>query len=51
MHTKALEMYGFNLSLRVFKTNIHYNFIFNINNYIDSYCILRSFITYTLLQV
>jgi hypothetical protein len=35
MHTRTLVMYGFYLILRLFKTNIHYDFVFNINNYIN----------------
>jgi hypothetical protein len=35
MHTRTLEMYGLYLSLRLFKTNIHRDFVFNINNYIN----------------
>jgi hypothetical protein len=35
MHTKTLVMYDFYLS---FKINIHYNFIFNISNYINIGC-------------
>jgi hypothetical protein len=38
MHKKTVLIYGFYLSLRLFKTNIHYNFVFNINNYIDGVC-------------
>jgi hypothetical protein len=35
MHTKTLVKYGFYLSLRLFKINMYYNFVFNINNYIN----------------
>jgi hypothetical protein len=35
LHTRTLVMYGFYLSLRLFKTNIYYDFVFNINNYIN----------------
>jgi hypothetical protein len=38
MHIKTLVMYGFYLSLKLFKPNIHYNFVFNINNYINVVC-------------
>jgi hypothetical protein len=32
MHTRTLIMYSFYLSLRLFKGNIRYNFVFNNNN-------------------
>jgi hypothetical protein len=35
MHEKTLVMYGFYLNLRLCKTNIHYNFVLNSDNYID----------------
>jgi hypothetical protein len=38
VHTKTLVMYDFYLSLRLFKTNVHYNFVFNIN-YINVVCL------------
>jgi hypothetical protein len=37
MHTKTLVKYDFYLSLRLFKTNIHHNFVFNVNNHINVY--------------
>jgi hypothetical protein len=38
MNTKTLVTYGSYLSLRLFKTNIHSNFVFNINNYMTVAC-------------
>jgi hypothetical protein len=35
MHTRTLVMYGFFLSLRLFKTNIYNDFVFNVNNIIN----------------
>jgi hypothetical protein len=31
----VVGLHCFCLNLRLFKTNKHYNFVFNINNYID----------------
>jgi hypothetical protein len=38
IHTKNLVMYTFYLSLRLFKANIYYNSVFNINQYINVVC-------------
>jgi hypothetical protein len=38
VHTNTLVIYGFYRSLRLFKTNIHYNFVLNINNYVNVVC-------------
>jgi hypothetical protein len=46
MHRKTVVMYGFYVSLRLFKTNIHYNFVFNVNNYINVVCPLKTNLFY-----
>jgi hypothetical protein len=38
MHTRTLVIYGFYLNLTFFKTNIHYDLVFNINKYIHIVC-------------